>query len=164
MVGGIGPWIEAGAPGAELRQYQRTHAYPVELFGEILSAKAVAGLLHLSERGIQRFAATATRRDSDWLVQSTFQGTDGTPQTISRGWCGEYLNAKREPLPLLMGADGSLLRAADRTCFAVVAGPSGGRRGRPRTTSGESPWQFRQSHTVGVSGGFTLPDWWPAPG
>lgn len=162
MAGGVGAWFAAGAPGAELREEKILHAHPVELFGPILSAREVAKLLNMHERSVQRFAGAAVSREPDWCVQYTRKGPDDELQTICHGQRGEYVNAEREPLPLLLGAYGAILKAADGTCFAVVAGPSGGRRGRPRTTSGESPWLFRQSHTDGECGGFNLPDWWPS--
>lgn len=162
VAGGIGPWIAAGAPGGVVRETPILHAHPVELFGPTLSARQVAGLLHIHERSVQRFAAATTSREPDWCAQFTRQGPGGELQTICQGQRGEYVNAEREPLPLLLGADCVVLRTADGTCFAVVAGPSSGRRGRPKTTCGESPWQFRQSFTGGSFGSFDLPSWWPS--
>ncbi len=156
----IPQWLEAGAPGAVLREIQCVHAHPIELTGPNLSAQQVAKLVNLSERCIQRYAVAAVTRETDWAGQWMQPGPDGQPQTICCGQRGTYVNAEREPLPLLLCPDGSVLRAAPNgPSFAVVAGPSLRRRGRPKTTAGESPWQFRQSLTGGSRGSFVLPSW-----
>ncbi len=143
-----------------VRETPIVHAHPIELFGPILSALDVARLGHRTERSVQRYAAAAVAREPDWITQYTRLGPGGELQTVCHGQRGEYIDAEREPLPLLLEADGTVWRT-NGICFAVISGPSSRRRGRPKTTAGESPWQFRQSHTVGVYGGVDLPDWWP---
>ncbi len=163
MAGNIAQWLSEGGPGGVLRETQYVHAHPLELIGPELSAQEVAKLVSLSERCIQRYAAEAVARETEWAGQWTQPGPDGQPQTICHGQRGSYVNAEREPLPLLLRPDGSVLRAAaDGPSFAVVAGPSSRRRGRPSAAAGGSPWQFRQSLTSGSFGSFDLPSWWPS--
>lgn len=113
-----------------------------------------------TERSIQRYAAAAFAREADWVTPYTRLGPGDELQKVCHGQRSEYIDAEGEPLSLLLEADGTVLRATDGTCFAVIGGPSSRRRGRSKATTGESPWQFRQSHTVGAYGGMALPDWW----
>ncbi|MBE9155174.1 hypothetical protein [Cyanobium sp. LEGE 06113] len=153
----VAHWLEAGAPGAERQSILLEHAPPDALSGALLSPVDLAVLTGYSERRIRQLAEAAAMAPS--TIDSDGQGEIGT-----------YINAVREPLPLLFSSGQLLVDPQRRDAFAIAAAPwpfltepaPARKRGRPATRKGASSWQFQRCPVSAlVTEWVELPDWWP---
>lgn len=147
-------WLADGAPappGSEPTEHHLFFAHEAELFGDILSAKAVGVIVHKSDKSI-RDAANFTIQRASTKYNEEFDTNSLCNRTH----------------PLLLDSDGTVLRLSkviepelgeEVFCFAIISSPRVRRPGRPATRAGDKEWQFRRAFTVDKHEHFRVPSW-----